>query len=158
MTFKDAKQGTEVYIFNKAQTSVSKGIINSVSLPHINTQDTTKLGLYVDVSITVDNNTGTYLIPEGSSICSINGVSITPNIENLVEELKGAKFQSEQYLKSIDYHKSVVEKTTKLLAEYDPVYKRDQEVNNRMDRIENAISQLAENNKHITEILADLKK
>lgn len=137
MVFRELKSGSQVFIFNKPSITVSIGTINSVSTPRVNTQNPLQAGLVVDITITADGKVGNYTVPEGSVICNINNeVSITPNRENLVQELQGAKLQSEEILKNIDFHKKVVSKCDELLAEYDSTFKEKQEVNQRITAIE----------------------
>lgn len=158
-----------MYLFDRNTVTVKKGTATAVSLPHYNTQPNTNLGIgmVVDVTVAVDGNSGQYVVKDASETAYANNgtLLITPNIDNVLGEIRAIKAQSEEVLNSIDTHKDNVAKCDKLLADLDPVFKKEQASEQRFSKIEDAIMQLAKNNaaqaessKKIEELLTKLTR
>lgn len=140
--------------------SVTKGTVQAVSLPRydMNSTATSSLGMVMDVTIQAEGNSGQYVVKDtAETVYANDGVLlITPNINNVLTEIRYIKTQSEDILNSVEKHKETVQKCSKLLAELDPVFKKDQATEKRFAELEQAISKLSDSNDKLTEILTKL--
>lgn len=160
MTFKEINKGSLVYMLDKSTMTVTKGNVQAVSLPRydMNSTSPSSLGMVIDVTIQADGNSGQYVVKDTAETVYANDgcLLITPNINNVLTELRYIKAQSEDVISSVDKHKDTVDKCSKLLEELDPVFKKDQVTEKRFAEIEQAISKLSDSNDKITEILTKL--
>ena len=79
---------------------------------------------------------------DSSEIAYVGTTIISPNIENILNEVKGVRQQSQDALNLMDKHKQIVEKCSTLLTEYDPQYKERKENEQRLSNIEKSIEEL----------------
>lgn len=140
MIFKDLKQGNTIYLFDRNTLDVTNGTVQSVSLPHYEAGNMT--GMVVDVVIKTQNGSGQYELKDSSETAYANNgmLLITPNIDNLLNEIKLVKVQSETVLNSIDQHKETVKKCEKLLTELDPVFKNEKKNDERLSNLEDVVN------------------
>lgn len=142
MLFKDIKQGNQLYIFDRINTEIKVGNISSISFPHLSAQP--NMGMVVDIDVLVGNDTYKYQMKDTSETAYVGTTVISPNIENILNEIRMTRQQSEEVINSVGKHEAIKEKCTKLLAEYDPQYKERQQNEQRLLNIENSISELKE--------------
>lgn len=140
MLFKDVKQGYPLYIFDRNTVTIKTATVSSVSFPHISSQPTS--GMVVDVTVNIDGNSQQYEIKDSSECAYVGTTMLSPNIGNILNEVRVFKSQSEEALKLIDKHKESIEKCASLLTEYDPVYKDKQANEQRLTKIESSIEKL----------------
>lgn len=143
MFFKDIKQNYPVYILNKQDVSFSKGKVTSVSLPHMDNSNPMVIGKSViDVAIEVDGKSATYTIPENLSIVYAGDIVLSTDRDGIMREVEAMKSSSEQAIKNVERHKMIVEKSTSLLVELNPIFKEKQENEQRLTKMENSIEEL----------------
>lgn len=140
MLFKDIKQGNQIYIFDRVNTEIKTGNVQSVSFPHLSNQP--NMGMVVDIDIIMNDETFKYQMKDSSEIAYVGTTIISPNIENILNEVKGVRQQSQDALNLMDKHKQIVEKCSTLLTEYDPQYKERKENEQRLSNIEKSIEEL----------------
>lgn len=153
LQFKDIKQNYPVYIFDKQELTYVQGKVISVTFPRFD-MNAGKMSIpgqmpipgqsqmVVDVTIEANDKTATYVIPENLSLTGSGNLIISTEKEILIKEIEAIKTSSEQALSSMDYHKKVVEKTTSLLSELNPVYKKEKETEERFNKIEDSVSRM----------------
>lgn len=143
MLFKDVKQNYPVFILNKQEVSYSQGKVTSVSLPHMDNSNPMVIGKSViDVTIEVDGKSATYAIPENLSIVYANDIVLSTDRDGIMREVEAMKSSSEQAIKNIERHKMIVEKSSTLLTELNPVFKEKQENERRLTNMEKSIEEL----------------
>lgn len=140
MVFKDIKQGYPIYIFDRNDVTVKTGNVTSVSFPHVSTKIST--GMVVDVTIDINGASQQYEIKDTSECAYVGTTMLSPNIDNILNEVRVLKTQSEEVIKSIDKHQATVDKCSALLTEFDPVFKEKQINEERLLRIEQSIDKL----------------
>lgn len=151
MKFNEYKQGFQIY----AITSTADGIkveqrnISNVSAPYFpqmqNIADFKQIGQNKVVDITIEASGGgskVYSFPENSSVASAPDGVVFSDREGAIRELTAIKAQSENALKDVEKHKNNIETCTRLLAELDPVAKKDAEVDARFNKIESSMSEM----------------
>lgn len=144
MTFKDIKQNYPVYILNKQELKVVIGKVAAVSFPRLDNTNAAKPQMMIDVTIEADGKSAVYSIPQDLSVTYAKDLVLSTDSEGLSREIEAMKNAAEQVLASVDYQKSVVEKSASLLAELSPVYKEKMQTEERFNNIEKSVSEIKE--------------
>lgn len=143
MLFKDIKQNYPVFILNKQDVTFSQGKVTSVSLPHMDNSNPMVMGKSViDVAIETEGKSATYAIPENLSIVYAGDIVLSTDRDGITREVEAMKASAEQAIKNVERQKMIVEKSTSLLTELNPVFKERQENEQRMTKMENSIEEL----------------
>lgn len=141
MLFKDIKQNYPVYILNKQDLSLTQGKATQVPFPRMEmNQKTGKTEMVIDITIEANGKTATYVIPENLSVTYAGNLILSTDKMSLASEIEAMKNTAEQVLASVDHHKEVLEKSSSLLAELNPVYKEKQETEKRFSAIEETVT------------------
>lgn len=125
-------QGASLYILNRKDYSISVGVVDSVSQPHIMKSAQTNpalamQGLVVDLAISIGTDSTSVEFP-------INGISanypekgwfISPDRQVVVNEIKSMDNASKQFLAQKPWHEMVVQKTPSLLEQISPELQRE---------------------------------
>lgn len=143
MLYKDVKQGTQIYVFDRNELSVKRGVVESVSFPHLSANPNGGM-MVVDVGINIDGVSKPYEIKDCSESAYVGTMMLTPNIDTLLNEIRVVKSQSEDALKMVEKHKANVEKCGILLTEFDPVYQKEKATDDRLTKIEMSIGKLTD--------------
>ena len=144
MLFKDVKQNYPVYVLDKQELTISQGKVQSVGFPRMDMLHSNASSLVVDITIEVDNKTATYTIPENLSITYAGNIVLSTDKEGLTHEIEAMRNSAEQVINSVDKQKEILEKSTKLLSELNPVYKEKQEADMRFSSLESQIGEIKE--------------
>lgn len=152
MLFKDTKPGDLVYILDRKGVSVSKGTVSNITPPHVSTQPGV-LGMFVDITVNVNGGSRTYIVNEAgvTAYADNNNSVITIEVDNVLAELRTIKAHAEDIVTHVDGYKADIEKCDQLLADLDPVFKKEQDNERRFTRLEDAVAQLAKSNAAQTE-------
>lgn len=143
MLFKDLKQNYPVYIFDKQNITFTTGKIMSVSFPHMDNSNPMVMGKsVVDIVIEAGGKSATYAIPDSMSVAYAGDLVISTDRDSIIREVEAVKNNSEQYLKGIERTKTVLDKSTSLLAELNPEIRAKQENEQRLSNMEQSIQEL----------------
>lgn len=143
MTFKELKQGYNIYILDKDDMCVKQAKVVSVSTPHID-KKTFEIGasLVVDVVLDVEGVVGTYTFKEDTETGYVQSTVITTDKQAVIREVEVIKTQSEEALSQVDVHKDRLQKCNDILAEYNPAIKEKKEIDERFGKLEGSIDEL----------------
>lgn len=145
MLFKDIKQNYPVFVLNKQDVTFSQGKVTSVSLPHMDNSNPMVMGKSViDVAIEVAGKSATYAIPENLSIVYAGEIVLSTDRDGIMREVEAMKSSAEQAIKNVERQKMIVEKTSSLLTELNPIYKEKQQNEQRLANMESSIKELKE--------------
>lgn len=159
MLFKDIKQNYPVYILNKQDLSLTQGKAVQVPFPRMEmNQKTGKTEMVIDITIEANGKTATYVIPESLSVTYAGNLILSTDKMSLASEIEAMKNTAEQVLASVDHQKEVLEKSSSLLAELNPVYKEKQETEQRFGKIEGSIGEMKELMKKQQEMMENFIK
>lgn len=145
MAFKDIKQSYSVYILNKQNMAIADGKVISVGFPHMDMNSKPQLGqsqMVVDVTIESEGKTATYTIPENLSVTYAGDIVLATDKQGLVCEVEAMKNAAEKILESVPRQKEIVDKSSTLLADLNPVFKQKKENEERFSKMESSISRL----------------
>lgn len=159
MLFKDIKQNYPVHILDKDNVSYIQGKVVSVSFPHMDNTNPMSMGkTVVDVVIDADGKSATYTIPENMGIVYAGNLVLSTDKDGIIREVEALKTSSEQYLKSVDKTRKVLEKSTSLLAELNPEIKAKQENELRLSNLENTMKDIQSDMKDFKEMMSGFIK
>lgn len=145
MQFKDIKQNYPVYIFNKQDLSFIQGKATQVSFPRVEmNQKTGKTEMVVDITIEMNGKTASYVIPENLSVTYAGNLILSTDKTGLANEIEAMKTTAEQILASVDHQKEILDKSSSILAQLNPIYKEKQETEQRFGKIESSIERMEE--------------
>lgn len=145
MQFKDIKQNYPVYIFNKQDLSFIQGKAIQVSFPRVEmNQKTGKTEMVVDITIEMNGKTASYVIPENLSVTYAGNLILSTDKTGLANEIEAMKTTAEQILASVDHQKEILDKSSSILAQLNPIYKEKQEAEQRFGKIESSIERMEE--------------
>lgn len=145
MQFKDIKQNYPVYIFNKQDLSFIQGKAIQVSFPRVEmNQKTGKTEMVVDITIEMNGKTASYVIPENLSVTYAGNLILSTDKTGLANEIEAMKTTAEQILASVDHQKEILDKSSSILAQLNPIYKEKQETEQRFGKIESSIERMEE--------------
>lgn len=140
MLFKELQPGHNVHILNKADMTYKTGKVISKSFPRI---DSINPGnSIIDITIESEGNRATYAIPETISTTYAGQLVISTSECGLVKEIEIMKSKAEEIIQNVDMQKAIIEKSEKLLAELNPVYKDKIATENRFSKIEGSLGEL----------------
>lgn len=145
MTFKEIKQGDTVYILDKGKLDVKQGTVVATK-PHLNNG----LGMFtqaqgqlmVDVTIETEGNAPTYTIPEHLAVTYAGDIVLSTDPKGLATEVERMKTEAERILASVDRQRTVIKKSSDLLARLNPEMKAKRETEKRFERIENGMGSI----------------
>ena len=159
MLFKDVKQNYPVYILNKQDLSLTQGKAAQVPFPRMEmNQKTGKTEMVIDITIEANGKTATYVIPENLSVTYAGNLILSTDKMSLASEIEAMKNTAEQVLASVDHQKEVLEKSSSLLAELNPVYKEKQETEKRFSAIEETVTGVKGSVDELKKMMSDFIK
>lgn len=132
--------GSTLYILNKQDITITDGKVISVGFPHLDLNTKPAMGqsqMVVDVTIEANSKTATYSIQENLSVTYAGDVVLSTDKQGLMAEVEQMKNTAEKILESVPKQKEVVDKTTVLLSELNPVYKEKRRLNRDSQRQRN---------------------
>lgn len=145
MTFKNLNKGYTIPMIYKKESNLDlkHGIVIEKSLPRMEVNNGLKptSNSVIDLTLNVDGNTVTYVVPEESSIVTTNNGEYVIAVEDsyIIHELEIIQGNAKTILNSIDKYQTIYDKASKLLIELNPQLKTNQETKDRLDKMELAI-------------------
>lgn len=98
--------------------------------------------MLVDVTIETAGRTATYSIPENLSVTYAGNLVLSTDKDGISREVEAAKNSAEQALKQVEQQRKIVERSTALLSELNPVYREKKETEERFSKIETSVSEM----------------
>lgn len=121
-------------------------------------QKTGKTEMVIDITIEANGKTATYIIPESLSVTYAGNLILSTDKMSLASEIEAMKNTAEQVLASVDHQKEVLEKSSSLLAELNPVYKEKQETEKRFSAIEETVTGVKGSVDELKKMMSDFIK
>lgn len=162
--FKDLKNGFQVCLLDKSQkTPVYKiGNVISVSSPRLEPRQMQAGQIpspmmyserVLDLTIECDGQTNTYVVQENANVASIASLTLACAAEPILNEVRAIHKTSSDIISSVDRHKEVVIKCEDILKELNPAFADSKAQNERIDKIEAAVSGVADSVRQIQQLL-----
>lgn len=99
--------------------------------------------IVIDVTINVKDKQATYTIPEQLSVTRANNLVLAIDQKDLIQELEIMKTNAKLIIDSVETQKTILQKADKLLLELNPILKEKQQNEQRFNKIEDSLSQIA---------------
>lgn len=96
----------------------------------------------VDLTVEIDGETKTYTVPESQNVAKAVGITLSTNIESIMNELNAVKRNSEEILESVDLNRRKIEACDKILEDVNPAFKQTREQDRKIAGIENQVREL----------------
>ena len=146
MLFREVQKGSSVFILDKQNFKVSKGVVLENTFPKMDMNSGFPSKMVVDVTIEADGRKATYSIPENLSLTYDDSKNLVLSTDrNLIrEEVEIMHNNAQKALDSIDIQREIVEKTSTLLEELSPELKEKKETEKRICELESAVKNIDE--------------
>lgn len=96
----------------------------------------------VDLTVEIDGETKTYTVPESQNVAKAVGITLSTNIESIMNELNAVKRNSEEILESVDLNRRKIEACDKILEDVNPAFKQTREQDRKIAGIESQVREL----------------
>lgn len=146
--FSDLKKGFQVHALDT--TEVPKyylGKVIAVSEPRFLSPTP---GIYqptqgrvVDLTVEVDGETKTYTVPESQNVAKAMGITLSTNLEAVLNELSAIKRNSQEIIDSVELNRNKIEACDRIMEEVNPAFKQTREQDRKIAGIENQVKQLS---------------
>lgn len=146
--FSDLKKGFQVHTLDT--TEVPKyylGKVIAVSEPRFlsptpGTYQPTQ-GRVVDLTVEVDGETKTYTVPESQNVAKAMGITLSTNLEAVLNELSAIKRNSQEIIDSVELNRNKIEACDRIMEEVNPAFKQTREQDRKIAGIESQVKQLS---------------
>lgn len=162
MLFKDLKPGYPVFLLRKGdEIKALQGKAIKVSDPYFPPAQIGQMPSMstaqrvVDVTLEADGVTNTYSIPETLSVTYANNVVLSTDREGILRDVEAMKGQSEEVVRSVERHRSIIEGCEKILEEWNPAFAEKKEQDKRISVIESEVKGMK---KMLTDFINEFKK
>lgn len=142
MLFKELKSGYPIYLFDRANATVTLGNVVSVTAPHYDNHYGNPMDMVVDVTAEFDGTTKAYTFKENVENGYVGNIVISSTLEVMLREVAAFKAQIDQELSQVDKKKEASDKCGVILTEFDPALKEKKETETRFAQIENSMNKL----------------
>lgn len=96
----------------------------------------------VDLTVEIDGETKTYTVPESQNVAKAVGITLSTNIESIMNELNAVKRNSEEIIESVDFNRRKIEACDKILEDVNPAFKQTREQDRKIAGIESQVKEL----------------
>lgn len=96
----------------------------------------------VDLTVEIEGETKTYTVPESQNVAKAVGITLSTNIESIMNELNAVKRNSEEILESVDLNRRKIEACDKILEDVNPAFKQTREQDRKIAGIESQVKEL----------------
>ena len=96
----------------------------------------------VDLTVEIEGETKTYTVPESQNVAKAVGITLSTNIESIMNELNAVKRNSEEILESVDLNRRKIEACDKILEDVNPAFKQTREQDKKIAGIESQVKEL----------------
>ena len=158
MLFKELKSGYPIYLFDRANATVTQGKVVSVTAPHYDNHYGNPMDMVVDVTAEFDGTTKAYTFKENVENGYVGNIVISSTREGVLREVSAFKAQLDQDLSQVDKKKEASEKCGVILTEFDPALKEKKETETRFAQIEKSLENYGSDVRELKELMKGFVK
>lgn len=156
--FSGLRQGTALYVLDKSsEPKVVQGYVERVSIPHPmypsynpSVSFGANLQTAVDITVKIGDERKEFVgVPSTSVIHSYGDYVLSESKDNMIQEVTAMLENSKSIVANVEQHKSNIAACEDILKQLNPVYAKEQErdqaidkISGRMDRIEDILARL----------------
>jgi hypothetical protein len=153
ITFRDLKQGYQIYTLDKEKMKAERAKVVNVGIPYAEPpkvgQLAPSLNKLVDVTIEADGKSQTYAIPETATITYAGDVVLSVEPEPILREVQAMRAQSESILLSVDAHREKIERCDEILETLDTAFREKKEIEGRLSKVEAFMCEMKDDLKNL---------
>lgn len=156
--FSGLRQGTALYVLDKSsEPKVVQGYVERVSIPHPmypsynpSVSFGANLQTAVDITVKIGDERKEFVgVPSTSVIHSYGDYVLSESKDSMIQEVTAMLENSKSIVANVEQHKSNIAACEDILKQLNPVYAKEQErdqaidkISGRMDRIEDILARL----------------
>lgn len=156
--FKDLKKGYQVYTLDTS--SVPKfymGTVVNASEPRF---PQTQLGQFqqlqdriLDLTIEVEGQSRTYVVPENQNVAMANGVTLACSVDPIMNHLNAMKRTSTDIVNSVDKNREIIEACDSILEDINPTFKQTKDQDRKIKGLEEQVTKMGESFEELKNLL-----
>lgn len=146
MLLKDCQKGYPIYILDRNSIDASQGKIIDVSRPHFDNRNPSATAMVIDVTVDIDGKQTSFVMPENSSIAYTDNLVLSCDRSDIMHEVEAICSRNEEELKLTPVREQTVQKCKSIIEEWNPTVKQQRETDERISKIESALTLLQKNN------------
>lgn len=100
-------------------------------------------GRVIDLTVEIDGETKTYTVPETSNVGKSMGITLSTNLEAILNELDAMRRNSQEVIDSGDMHKKRIEACDRIKENISPAFRQTREQDRRISGIEDQVNKLS---------------
>ncbi len=163
MTFRDIRQGYNVYMFDKDSLTAYEGKVTSVSQPRFSQPQTGQpinytcqaAQMVIDVTIEANGQARTYEIPESSSMVNAAQLVLSVDRNGILREVEAVKSRSEEVLRDVEKHQKTIRSCNQIIEDWNPDFAEKRKQDERIAGLEGKMDKISE---MLAAFLAEQKK
>ena len=140
MLFKDLKNGYPIYVFDRDKVEFTQSKVLDITPSHFDSHFGNPTEMVVDV--TIEGFPKSYTFKDGTDVGYVGSIVISVEREKCLKEVEALKVQSEQALSKKDIYEANIDKCSKILSEFSPVFKERRETEERFSKLEGSVNEL----------------
>lgn len=141
MKFRDLKQGDSLYMFDKDLINLKQVTINSILAPKVDMMGGSA-SFVNDITVNYNGSPKTYTVKSDAEEAYAGSLLITTDKNVVIREARSLKSNAEDVLNNTDKYKSIVDKCTSLIADFDPAIKVQEQNKARFEKLESSIDEI----------------
>lgn len=145
MLLKDCQKNYPIFILNRNEINASQGKIIDVSRPHFDNRNPTSTSMVIDVTVEIDGKQTSFVMPESANVAYTDSLVISCDRTDIMREVEAICSRNEEELKQTPVREKTVQKCKAIIEEWNPTVKQQRETDERISKIENALTELQKN-------------
>lgn len=156
--FKDLKKGYQVYTLDTSGIpKFFMGTVVNASEPRF---PQTPLGQFqqlqdriLDLTIEVEGQSMTYVVPENQNVAMANGVTLACSVDPIMNHLSAMKRTSTDIVNSVDKNREIIEACDSILEEINPAFKQSKDQDRKIRGLEDQVAKMGESFEELKNLL-----
>lgn len=145
MLFKEIKEGSTLWVLDKAAVEVSEEKVAKVSPPYFDSNFSgVAKGCVMDITVGEGKSSRTFTLHEGSDTGYAQDLMITPDRGNVIREIEDIRRKSEHELSLAGKYELDISKCNEALLRLCPEKRREADFEKRLKAIEEGFSRMEE--------------
>lgn len=156
--FKDLKKGYQVHTLDTTNTpEYALGNVINVSEPRFQQiqpgQFQQLQDRVLDLTLEIGGKSLTYVVPENQNVAMANGITLSCEVEPIMNQLNAMRRNSEDVVNSVDKHRETMEKCNAILEEINPSFKQTREQDRKIKGLEDKVDKIGDSFDELKKLL-----
>nr|DAY11994.1 MAG TPA: Protein of unknown function (DUF2951) [Caudoviricetes sp.] len=156
--FKDLKKGYQVHTLDTNNSPVyALGNVVNVSEPRFQQVQPGQFqqlqDRVLDLTIEIEGKSVTYVVPENQNVAMANNITLSCEVDPLMNQLNAMKRSSEDIVNNVDKHRDIIEKCNTILEEINPSFKQKREQDRKIKGLEEKVDKIGDSFDELKKLL-----